>query len=133
MQKSIQVIAAAALALTVATAVQAQQRQWVKIAATNSGDQVFFDTASQIRVFDAGIKQNTFTTLTLATEGRKSFRQRYQADCFKGTLALRELRWINAQGDVIREVTLDSADQKPIVPAKDTIALDIWRYACAQF
>lgn len=134
MHKSIQVITAAALSLTTAATVQAQQPQWVEIAKTGGGDRVFFDTASQVRLFDAGVKQNTFRTVTLATvAGRRSLRSRYQADCFKGTLALRGLELVNAQGTPIREVPLERADKDPIVPAKDTIALDIWRHACSQF
>lgn len=134
MHKSIKVIAASILGFTVATAVRAQQPQWVQITTTDSGDRIFFDTASQVRLFDAGVKQNTFSTLTLATAaGKRSFRQRYQADCFKGTLALSGLKLVNAQGSVIRDVPLDSADRDPFVPEKDTVALDIWRYACAQF
>ncbi|MEG3929469.1 hypothetical protein [Microcoleus sp. T3_D1] len=134
MHKSIQIIAATVLSLATAAPLQAQQPQWVEIAQTGSGDRVFFDTASQVRLFDAGVKQNTFRTVTLATvPGRRSLRSRYQADCFKGTLALRGLELVNAQGTPIRDVPLDRADKDPIVPAKDTIALDIWRYACAQF
>ncbi|MEG4446702.1 hypothetical protein QUB49_33935 [Microcoleus sp. AT9_B4] len=134
MHKSIQIIAATVLSFSAATAVQAQQPQWVEIAQTGSGDRIYFDTASQVKLFDAGVKQNTFRTMTLATEaGRRSFRQRYQADCFKGTLTLRGLELVNAQGTPIRQVTLERADKNPIVPAKDTIALDILRYACAQF
>lgn len=134
MHKFIKAIAVAVLSLTTAAPVHAQQPQWVEIAQTGSGDRIYFDTASQVKLFDAGVKQNTFSTLTLATAaGKRSFRQRYQADCFKGTLALRGLELVNAQGTPIRQVTLERADKDPIVPAKDTIALDIWRYACAQF
>lgn len=134
MHKLIKAIAVSALSLTAATAVHAQGQQWVQITTTESGDRVFFDTASQVRLFDAGVKQNTFHTLTLATTaGRRSFKQRYQADCFKGTLALYGLELVNAQGSSIRQVPLDRVDKDPYVPAKDTVALDIWRYACAQF
>lgn len=134
MHKSIQIITATVLSLATVAPVQAQQPQWVEIAQTGGGDRVFFDTASQVRLFDAGVKQNTFQTVTLATvAGRRSLRSRYQADCFKGTLALRGLELVNAQGTPIREVPLGRADKDPIVPAKDTIALDIWQYACAQF
>ncbi|MEP6582535.1 hypothetical protein NDI43_27560 [Microcoleus vaginatus GB2-A3] len=134
MNKSIQVIAASILSLATATTVQAQQPQWVEITKTESGDRVFFDTASQVKLFDAGVKQNTFRTMTLATAaGRRSFRQRHQADCFKGTLALRGLDLVNAQGSLIREVTLERADKDAVVPAEGTIAASIWRYACSQF
>lgn len=86
-------------------------------------------------MFDAGHKQNTFRTLILATSaGRRSFSQQYHADCLKGTLALYKVDLVNAQGSFVLQVPLvESADKDPIVPAKDTIALDIWRYACAQF
>lgn len=134
MHKSIQAIAAAALTFTAATAVQAQQPQWVQISTSENGDRVFFDLGSQVKLFDAGYKQNTFRTLVLAgSAGRRSFRQKYHADCLKGTLALRGIDLVNAQGTLIREVPLERADKNPVVPAKDTIALDIWRYACSQF
>lgn len=134
MHKLIKAIAVSALSLTAATAVQAQQPQWVQIAETEGGDRIFFDTASQIRLFDAGVKQNTFRTLTLATApGRRSLRSRYQADCFKGTLALRGLDLVNAQGTLIRQVPLQAADKDAVIPRKDTIAADIWQYACSQF
>ena len=126
-------IAVAALSLTTTTAVHAQNQQWVQIT-TENGYRVFFDTASQVRLFDVGIKQNTFYTLALTTTtGMRSFKQRYRADCFKGTLALHGLELVNTQGSLIRSVPLNSADKDPFIPAKDTIALDIWRYACAQF
>ena len=134
MHKLIKAIAitVAALSLTAATAVA--QRQWVQITTIENNYSVFFDTASQVQLFDVGVKQNTFYTLALTTTtGMRSFKQRYRADCFKGTLALYGLELVNAQGSLIRSVPLDSADRDPFIPAKDTIALDIWRYACAQF
>ena len=83
MHKLIKAIAASTLSFTVATAVHAQGQQWVQITTTESGDRVFFDAASQVRLFDTGVKQNTFYTVTLATTtGKRSFRQRYRADCF---------------------------------------------------
>ncbi len=98
MHKSIKLLAASILSLTTAATVQVQQPQWVEIAQTGGGDRVYFDTASQVRLFDAGVKQNTFQTVTLATvAGRRSLRSRYQADCFKGTLALRGLELVNAK------------------------------------
>jgi hypothetical protein len=72
MHKSIKVIAASILSFTAATAVQAQApQQWVKIAETGNGDQVFFDAASQVRLFDSGVKQNTFRTMTLSTSAER--------------------------------------------------------------
>ena len=126
-------IAVTALGLATATAVHAQG-QWIQITTTENGYRVFFDAASQVRLFDVGIKQNTFYTLALTTTtGMRSFKQRYRADCFKGTLALHGLELVNAQGSLIRSVPLDSADRDPFIPAKDTIASDVWRHACAQF
>ena len=134
MHKSIKLFAASIISFTAATAVQAQQPQWVQIGETGSGDQILFDTASQVRLFDAGVKQNTFRTMTLSTSGeRKSFRQRYQADCFKGTLALRGLELVTAQGSLIRSVSLDRSDREAITPQQGTIAASIWQYACSQF
>ncbi|MEG4087526.1 hypothetical protein [Microcoleus sp. POL10_C6] len=134
MHKLIQIIAATILSLATATTVQAQQPQWIEITKTESGDRVFFDTASQVKLFDAGVKQNTFRTMTLATTaGRRSFRQRYQADCFKGTLALRGLDLMSNQGSLIREVPLERADRESVIPEEGTIAASIWRYACSQF
>ena len=135
MHKSIQAIAVSILSLTAATAVQAQgQQQWVQITTSENGDRVFFDLASQVKTFDAGIKQNTFRTLILASSaGRRSLRQKYHADCLDGTLALRGTDLVNTQGSFIREVPLERADKSAIVPAKDTIAANIWRYACSQF
>lgn len=133
MHKSIKAIAVSALSLVTATAVQAQG-QWVQITTTENGDRVLFNLASQVKVFDAGYKQNTFRTVILSSSAsRRSFGRKYHADCFKGTLALYEVVLVNAQGRLIQEVPLDPADKDPIIPAKDTIALDIWRYACAQF
>ncbi len=135
MHKSIQAIALTVLSLATAVAVQAQApQQWIQISTSASGDRVFFDLASQVKVFDAGYKQNTFRTVILASSAnRRSFGQKYSADCLKGTLALYEVILVNAQGRLIQEVPLLPADKYPIVPAKDTIALDIWQYACSQF
>ena len=135
MHKSIQAIALTVLSLATAVAVQAQApQQWIQISTSASGDRVFFDLASQVKLFDAGYKQNTFRTLVLAgSAGKRSFRQKYHADCLKGTLSLRGIDLVNAQGTLIREVPLERADKDPIVPAKDTIAADIWQYACSQF
>lgn len=134
MHKLIKAIAVSALSFATAATVQAQQPQWVEIAQTGGGDRIFFDATSQVKLFDAGVKQNTFRTMTLATTaGRRSFRQRYQADCLKGTLALSGLELVNAQGTLIRSVPLERADRDPFVPGQGTVALDIWRYACSQF
>ena len=136
MHKAIKAIAIAVttLSFATATAVHAQNQQWVQITTTENGYRVFFDAASQVRLFDVGIKQNTFYTLALTTTtGMRSFKQRYRANCFKGTLALHGLELVNAQGSLIRSIPLSSVDRDPFIPAKDTIALDIWRYACAQF
>jgi hypothetical protein len=134
MHKSIKLLAASILSFTAATAVQAQQPQWVQISTSANGDRVFFDLGSQVKVFEAGYKQNTFRTLMLATSPeRRSFRQKYHADCLKGTLSLRGIDLVNAQGSLIREVPLERADKDPTIPAKDSIAADVWRYACSQF
>lgn len=134
MHKSVQTIAVTVLSLAIPITVQAQQPQWVQITTTDSGDRIFFDTASQVKLFDAGVKQNTFSTLTLATAaGKRSFRQRYRADCFKGTLGLSGLDLVSAQGTLVRSVPLERADKDPFVPEQGTVALDIWRHACAQF
>ena len=136
MHKAIKAIAIAVTALNfaTATAVHAQNQQWVQITTTENGYRVFFDAASQVRLFDVGIKQNTFYTLALTTTtGMRSFKQRYRADCFKETLALHGLELVNAQGSLIRSIPLSSVDRDPFIPAKDTIASDVWRYACAQF
>ena len=134
MHKLIKAIAIAGTALSLTTATAVAQGQWVSITTVENGYRVFFDAASQVRLFDVGIKQNTFYTLALTTTtGMRSFKQRYRADCFKGTLTLHGLELVNAQGSLIRSVPLSSADRDPFIPAKDTIALDIWRYACAQF
>ena len=125
-------IALTALNLTTATAVWAQG-QWVRIATSEYGNQIFFEFPSQVRLFDVGVKQNTFFVLTLNTTGKRSFKQQYQADCLKGTLALQGLDLVDAQGSSVWQVPLDGADKIPYVPAKDTIASSIWRYACAQF
>ena len=136
MHKAIKAIAIAVttLSFATATAVHAQNQQWVQITTTENGYRVFFDAASQVRLFDVGVKQNTFYTLALTTTtGMRSFKQRYRADCFKGTLALHGLELVNAQGSLIRSVPLSSADKDPFIPVKDTIASDVWRHACAQF
>ena len=134
MHKAIKTIAIAVAALSLTTATAVAQGQWVQITTTENGDRVFFNLASQVKVFDAGYKQNTFRTVILASSpSRRSFGQQYHADCLKGTLALYKIDLVSAQGQLIQAVPLLPADKYPIVPAKDTIALDIWRYACAQF
>ena len=134
MHKAIKVIAIAVTALSLTAATAVAQGQWVQITTAKNGDQVFFNLASQVKVFDAGYKQNTFRTVILASSpSRRSFGSQYHADCLKGTLALYRIDLVSAQGQLIQAVPLLPADKYPIVPAKDTIALDIWRYACAQF
>ena len=134
MHKAIKAIAIAVTALSLTAATVVAQGQWVQITTTENGYQVFFDAASQVRLFDVGVKQNTFYTLALTTTtGMRSFKQRYRADCFKGTLALYGLELVNAQGSLIRSIPLSSVDRDPFIPTKDTIASDIWRHACAQF
>ena len=136
MHKQTKILAISTLLISVAAAsvpAWGQQSQWVQIAETGSGERGYFDLSSQVRQFDTGIKQNSFRTATTSPEGRPLRGARYQADCFKGTLALRGLEVLNTQGAVVRQVPLSSADRVPAVPAKDTIAADIWRYACSQF
>ena len=134
MHKAIKAIAVAVTALSLIAATAVAQGQWVQITTAENGDRVFFNLASQVKVFDAGYKQNTFRTVILASSpSRRSFGSQYQANCLKGTLALYRIDLVSAQGQLIQAVPLLPADKYPIVPAKDTIALDIWRYACAQF
>lgn len=133
MHKLIKAIAVSVLSFATATAVHGQG-QWIQITTAENGDRVFFNLASQVKVFDAGYKQNTFHTVILASSpSRRSFGQQYHADCLKGTLALYRIDLVSAQGQLIQEVPLLPADKYPVVPTKDTIALDIWRYACSQF
>lgn len=134
MHKLSGIIAVSILSSAVAVAVHAQgQPQWALITTGEDGDRIFFDLASQIRQFDAGIKTNAFRTITTSAEGKSLRAARYRVDCFKGTLALQGLQVLNAQGSVIRQLPLDSADKAPTVPTKGTVAAEIWRYACSQF
>lgn len=135
MNKSIKTIALTALSLVVASTVQAQgaPQQWVLVTTINTGDQIFIDLASQLRVFDTGVKKNTFRTVTVSPDGMPLRGVRYQADCFKGTLALQGVERVDAQGSPTRQIPLTSADKIPAVPAKNTVAAEIWRYACSQF
>lgn len=135
MHKSIQVIAASILSVTAATAVYAQRQpeQWVKVVTTEDGNQIYFDRSSQTYLFDSGVKKSSFRTVTNSPEGKPLRGMRYQADCFKGTLALRAVERVNAQGAFVQQVPLESADKVPTVPAKDTVAAEILRYACSQF
>lgn len=135
MHKSIKILAVSILTSVVATVpvLGQQSSQWVHVVTTEDGNRIYFDLSSQVRQFDTGIKQNSFRTVTTSPEGRSLRGMRYQADCFKGTLALRAVERVNAQGAFIGQVPLESADRAPYVPAKDTVAAEIWRYACAQF
>ena len=135
MQKLIKVIAVSTLSFTAAVAVQAQRQpeQWIKVVTTENGNQIYFDRSSQLQLFDSGIKKNSFRTVTTSPEGRSLRGVRYQADCFKGTLALTAVETVNAQGSFIRQVPLESAEKAPAVPAKDTVAEAILQYACSQF
>ena len=135
MHKSIRTIAISVLSLAVAAKVQAQDapQQWVKVTTIDTGDQIFMDLASQLRVFDTGVKKNTFRTVTVSPDGKPLRGVRYQADCFKGTLALQGVEVVDAQGSPTRQLPLSSSDRTPAVPAKDTVAAAIWRYACSQF
>lgn len=135
MNKSIKTIALSVLSLAATATVQAQgaPQQWVKLTTIETGDQIFIDLASQVRLFDTGVKRNTFRTVTVSPDGKPLRGVRYQADCFKGTLALQAVERVDAQGSPTRQLSLSSADRIPAVPAKDTVAAEIWRYACSQF
>jgi hypothetical protein len=135
MHKSIQVIAASILSVTAATAVYAQRQpeQWVKVVTTEDGNPIYFDRSSQTYLFDSGVKKSSFRTVTNSPEGKPLRGMRYQADCFKGTLALRSVEIVNAQGSFVRQVPLESVHKEPAVPAKDTVAEAILQYACSQF
>jgi hypothetical protein len=135
MNKSIKTITLSILSLAVTATVQAQgtPQQWVPVTKIETGDQIFIDLASQVRLFDTGVKKNTFRTVTVSSDGRLLRGVRYQADCFKGTLALQGIDVVDAQGSPTRQIPLSSADRTPAVPAKNTVAAEIWRYACSQF
>lgn len=98
-----------------------------------TGDKIFIDLASQVRLFDTGVKKNTFRTVTVSPDGVPLRGVRYQADCFKGTLALQGVEVVDAQGSPTRQIPLTRADRTPAVPIKNTVAAAIWRYACSQF
>lgn len=135
MHKLIKTIALSALSLAVAATVQAQgaPQQWVRLTTIETGDQIFIDLASQVRLFDAGVKKNTFRTVTVSPDGMPLRGVRYQADCFKGTLALQGVEVVDAQGFPTREIPLSREDRTPTVPTRNTVGAEIWRYACFQF
>lgn len=136
MNKSIKTIALSVLSLAVvAMTVQAQDapQQWVRLTTIETGDQIFIDLSSQVRVFDTGVKKNTFHTVTVSPDGMPLRGVRYQADCFKGTLALQGVEVMDGEGSPTRQLPLSRANKTPAVPAKDTVGAEIWRYACAQF
>lgn len=134
MNKSIKSIALSILSLATATTVQAQSApQWALVTTIETGDRIFIDLASQLQVFDTGIKKTTFRTVTASPDGTLLRGVKYQADCFNGTLALQGVEVVNAQGFVTRQLPLTSSDRTPAVPGKNTVAAEIWRYACAQF
>jgi hypothetical protein len=135
MNKLIKRIALSVLSLAVATTVKAQSapQQWVLVTTIETGDQVFIDLVSQVRLFDIGVKKNTFRTVTVSPDGVLLRGVRYQADCFKGTLALQGVEVMDAQGSATRQISLSRTDRTPAVPARDTVAAAIWQYACSQF
>jgi hypothetical protein len=135
MNKLIKTIALSVLSLAVAATIQAQSapQQWVRVTTIETGDQIFMDLASQMRLFDTGVKKNTFRTVTVSSDGILLRGVRYQADCFKGTLALQGVEVVDAQGSPTRQIPLSRADRTPAIPAKDTVAAAIWRFACSQF
>lgn len=135
MNKSTKTIALSVLSFVVAVKVQAQgaPQQWALVTTIDTGDQIFIDLASQMRLFDTGVKKNTFRTVTVSPDGMPLRGVRYQADCFKGTLALQGVERVDAHGSVMRQLPLTSADRTPAVPAKNTVAAEIWRFACSQF
>jgi hypothetical protein len=135
MNKSIKSIALSVLSLATAATVQAQvaPQQWALVTTINTGDQIFIDLTSQLQVFDTGVKKNSFRTVTTSPDGTLLKGVRYQADCFNGTLALQGVELVNAQGSVTRQLPLTSSDRVPTVPGKNTVAAEIWRYACSRF
>jgi hypothetical protein len=135
MNKSIKTITLSVLSLAVAATVQAQgvPQQWVKVTTIETGDQIFMNLASQVRLFDSGVKKNTFRTVTVSSDGIPLRGVRYQADCLKGTLALQGVERVDAQGSPTRQLRLSSADRSPAIPARNTVAAEIWRFACSQF
>lgn len=135
MNKLIKSIVLSVFSLATAATVQAQgvQQQWALVTTIDTGDRIFVDLSSQLQVFDTGIKKNTFRTVTASPDGTLLRGVKYQADCFNGTLALQGVEVVNAQGFVTRQLPLTSSDKTPAVPGKNTVAAEIWRYACAQF
>ena len=134
MNKLIKSIALSVLSLATAVTVQAQGiPQWALVTTIDTGDRIFIDLTSQLQVFDTGIKKNTFRTVTTSPDGTLLRGVRYQADCFKGTLALQGVEMVNAQGSAIRQIPLASSDRTPAVPGKNTVAAEIWRFACSRF
>lgn len=135
MNKSTKAVALSVFSFAVAATVQAQSapQQWALVTTIDTGDQIFIDLASQVRLFDTGVKKNTFRTITVSPDGKPLRGARYQADCFKGTLALLGVERVDAQGSVTRQLPLTNADRIPAVPARDTVAAEIWQYACSQF
>jgi len=132
MRKFLAIAAISALSLTAPLVVHAQS-QWVLISTIEDGNRIYFDTTSQVRIFDTGIKQNTFRTVTTSPNGVSLRGIRYQADCFKGTLALRAIERVNRNGALIQTIPLESADKIPATPVQGSVGEDILRYACSQF
>ena len=135
MNKSIKSIALSVLSLATAATVQAQgiPRQWALMTTIDTGDQIFIDLTSQLQVFDTGVKKNSFRTVTISPDGTLLRGARYQADCFKGTLALQGVEIVNAQGFATRQIPVASPDRIPTAPGKNTVAAEIWRFACSRF
>jgi hypothetical protein len=134
MNKSIKSIALSVLSLaTVATAQVHGVQQWALVTTIDTGDQIFIDLTSQLQVFDTGVKKNSFRTVTISPDGTLLRGARYQADCFKGTLALQGVEIVNAQGFATRQIPVASSDRIPTAPGKNTVAAEIWRFACSRF
>jgi len=133
MRKLLEIAAASAMLSLAAIPTAHAQSQWVLISTIEDGNRIYFDTTSQLRIFDTGIKKNTFRTVTTSPNGVSLRGIRYQADCFRGTLALQAIERVSKNGVLIQTIPLESADKIPAIPVQDSVGEDILRYACAQF
>lgn len=129
-----QLIALSVLSFATVATVRAQGvQQWALVTTIDTGDQIFINLTSQLQVFDTGVKKNSFRTATISPDGTLLRGARYQADCFKGTLALQGVEIVNAQGFATRQIPVASSDRIPAAPGKNTVAAEIWRFACSRF
>lgn len=135
--RKILVIAASASAsaavLSFVTQTAQAQSQWALIDTTDSGERVYFDVVSQRQIFDTGIKTSNFRTVTTSSAGASLRGARYEADCFRGTLALRAIERVTRNGVLIQSYSLKPEDKAPVIPAQGSVGESILRYACKQF